>query len=329
MTLSRLAAACALLALSALPAAATDAKGCRDLAGLKRFDGSVIALCDQRKFAEYRLPVGKAVQYDYNRRQGTFEKQLDLEGRLTRNLYIVPAGPSSAEVFRNYRTELSAKGFTTLFEGRPGELGYWMAKAFENDGGPGGQILGYGEKEARYIAATKEEDGVTTHLAIYVLEYTDGYHSTLRPKKGQVALRIDMLQSGELKDQMVVVSAADIARSLDQAGRIALYGLNFDFNKATLQADSGPTLDEIAKFLKANPSQRVHVVGHTDSIGGVDSNQKLSQARAATVVSTLAKQYGIAANRLRPAGLGLLAPVATNATEEGRAKNRRVELLPQ
>ena len=321
-------AAAMVAVLPLAPAGANDAKGCRDLAGLKRFETSALVECDGRNFAEYRLPTGAAQDYDHDSKRGTFASQLDLEGRLARTLYIVPPGPSGAEVFRNYRMELRDKGFTALYEARGGELGFWMPKVFENDG-PGGQLLGYNAPETRYIAASKDEGGVKTHLAILVVEYQDGHHSRFRPEKGQVVVRIDMLESGELKDQMVTVSAAEIARSIGQDGRIALYGLNFDFNKATLQPDSGPTLEENAKFLRANPSQRVHVVGHTDSVGSLDSNQKLSQARAATVVAALIKQYSIASSRLRPAGLGPLAPVASNETEEGRAKNRRVELLPQ
>lgn len=318
----------ALLALAAVsPSHAADEKGCKDLSGLKRFENSEIVLCDKRNFAEYRLPTGPATAYDFNRKLGTFTSSLDLEGRLAQNAYRVPMGPSSAEVFRNYRQELDAKGFKILYEGKTGDLGYWMAKVFE--GGLGNQLFGYSAESARYVAAEKDESGVKTHLAIYVIEFADGYAPKVNPQKGQVFVRIDEVQSGELKNQMVTVSAAEIARGLDQTGRVALYGLLFDFNKATLQPESRPTLDEIAKFLHSNPGQSVHVVGHTDNVGGLDFNQKLSQARAAAVVVELSKTYGVAASRMRAAGVGLLSPVASNAEGAGRAKNRRVELLPQ
>ena len=316
------------LALMATPALGADATGCRDLGGLKRFERSEIVQCDGRNFAEYVLPLGKATAYNHDSKRGTFAAKRELEGRLARNLYFVPPGPSSAEVFRNYKAELAEKGYTTLFEGRAGDLGFWMPTVF-GESGPGGQLVQYSPDESRYIAAEREQNGVKTHLAIYVIEYKDGYHPSLKPQKGQVIVRIDAVESGQLKDQMVTVSAAEIQRSLDQTGKVALYGLYFDFNKASLQPQSRPTLDEIAKFLKANPNQRVHVVGHTDSVGGVESNMKLSEARAGSVVAELAQAYGIAPNRMRPAGVGLLAPVASNATDEGRAKNRRVELLPQ
>lgn len=327
MTIRSLLAAALLSLASASPSLAADASGCRDLAGLKRFEGSTIALCDKQNFAEYTLPAGPATAYDFNGKRGSFAAKLDLEGRLASTVHAAPIGPSAAEVFRNYKQELEAKGFKTLYEGKQGDLGFFMAKVFEN--GLGGQLFGYSPDQARYIAAEKDEDGRKTHLAIYVVEYFDGYSPKVPAQKGQVFVRIDELQSGELKNQMVVVSAEEIARGLGQTGRVALYGLLFDFNKATLQPGSKPTLDEIAKFMKANPGRKVHVVGHTDDVGGVEFNQKLSKARADAVVAELAKGYGVSVSRMRPAGVGLLSPVASNAEEDGRAKNRRVELLPQ
>lgn len=327
MTTRSLFAAALLSLASVVPAIAADAPGCRDLSGLKRFEGSTIVLCDKRNFAEYTLPTGAATAYDFDGKRGAFTSKLDLEGRFASTAHAVPMGPSAAEVFRNYKQELEAKGFKTLYEGKQGELGFFMAKVFEH--GLGGQLFGYSPDQARYVAAEKEENGVKTHLAIYVVEYFDGYAPKVDPQKGQVFVRIDELQSGELKNQMVVVSAEEIAKGLDQTGRVALYGLLFDFNKATLQPGARPTLDEIAKFMKANPGQKVHVVGHTDNVGGVEFNQKLSQARADAVVAELGRSYGVAASRMRPAGVGLLSPLASNADEAGRARNRRVELLPQ
>ena len=86
---------------------------------------------------------------------------------------------------------------------------------------------------------------------------------------------------------------------------------------------------EIAAFLKAEPGVKLHVVGHTDSVGSFDSNLALSKRRADAVAAVLAKDYGIAANRLVGNGVASLAPVASNNSDEGKAKNRRVELVPQ
>jgi outer membrane protein OmpA-like peptidoglycan-associated protein len=105
---------------------------------------------------------------------------------------------------------------------------------------------------------------------------------------------------------------------------IALNNLFFDFNKATLQPESMPELGNLIRFLKQNATIKIEIAGHTDSVGTADFNQHLSQARAESVKTYLV-QHGIAASRLRAKGYGLTQPIADNATEEGRKKNRRTE----
>jgi outer membrane protein OmpA-like peptidoglycan-associated protein len=128
-------------------------------------------------------------------------------------------------------------------------------------------------------------------------------------------------------EQTIVVSADQIAKDIGSGGKVVFYGIYFDTDKATIKPESGPTLAEMAKWLKANGSTKVYIVGHTDMQGGHDHNVRLSRDRAASVVAALAGQHGIAKDRLAPDGAGPLAPVASNADEAGRAKNRRVEMV--
>jgi len=129
--------------------------------------------------------------------------------------------------------------------------------------------------------------------------------------------------------QDVVANAEALAAGIRATGHIAVYGILFDTGSAVIKPESKPALDEVAKLLKQDASLQLNVVGHTDSVGTVAVNMKLSQSRAESVVKALVGQYGIAAARLRAFGNGPYAPVATNRTEEGRAKNRRVELVEQ
>jgi outer membrane protein OmpA-like peptidoglycan-associated protein len=101
----------------------------------------------------------------------------------------------------------------------------------------------------------------------------------------------------------------------------------FEFNKTDIKPESQPTLAEVAKLLQEDPSLKLLVVGHTDNIGTLDFNKDLSARRASSVVSALVEQFGIAAHRLHPEGVAFLAPIAASDTEEGRSKNRRVELV--
>ncbi len=120
-------------------------------------------------------------------------------------------------------------------------------------------------------------------------------------------------------------TAQSLKADLEREGHVALY-INFDFDKATLKPDAQPTIEQVLKLLKDNPTLRLAINGHTDNVGTHDYNVKLSKARAATVVRTLVAA-GIKANRLVSGGFGPDEPVAGNDTPEGRAKNRRVELV--
>ena len=129
--------------------------------------------------------------------------------------------------------------------------------------------------------------------------------------------------------QEVVADAKSMARDISATGKVAIYGIHFDFNKADVKPESDPTLIEISKLLSQNPNLRLYVVGHTDNVGKFDYNMKLSQARANAVIQVLVSRYSVDRNRLKSYGVGPLAPVQPNKTEEGRAKNRRVELVEQ
>jgi outer membrane protein OmpA-like peptidoglycan-associated protein len=128
-------------------------------------------------------------------------------------------------------------------------------------------------------------------------------------------------------EQDIVVDAKSMISDINAQGRIALYGIYFDFDKSEVKPESDPTLIEIAKLLSDNSSLNLFVVGHTDNTGDYQYNMKLSQTRAESVVDALVTKYEVDKNRLTPAGVGPLAPVTTNDTEEGKAKNRRVELI--
>jgi len=134
------------------------------------------------------------------------------------------------------------------------------------------------------------------------------------------------------KEQMKQEVAADakfMADGIRSAGHVAVYGIYFDFNRWDVKPESTPALSEIARLLSSNPSLNIFIVGHTDNVGSVDYNMKLSQARADAVVKALTTRYRVSPQRLKAYGLGQLAPAAPNTTEEGRARNRRVELVEQ
>lgn len=125
--------------------------------------------------------------------------------------------------------------------------------------------------------------------------------------------------------QEMKATAEGLAAEIQKSGHVAVYGIHFDTGKVTITPDSDAVLGEIVKLLKANPGWKMRVEGHTDNVGAKAANQTLSQQRAEAVVSWLAA-HGIERARLSAQGFGDTRPVGENSTEEGRARNRRVEL---
>jgi OmpA-OmpF porin, OOP family len=129
-------------------------------------------------------------------------------------------------------------------------------------------------------------------------------------------------------NQEVTADASTLADELNKSGRVAVYGIHFETGKATILPDSENVLSEIAKMLQQNPGVKLSVEGHTDNVGSPASNQTLSEKRAQAVVAWLTA-HGADSARLKAKGWGQTKPVADNATDDGRAKNRRVELVKQ
>ena len=176
----------------------------------------------------------------------------------------------------------------------------------------GGKVTDNSENGQLYLKVAKDSAEIWVHVDMNIGE--------------QYLLRI--VEKGTMK-QEIEADAAALGAGIKADGRIAVYGIQFDTGKSDIKPASEPTLVEIAKMLKAQPVLKLHVVGHTDNVAGLDLNMKLSKARAEAVVQALTARHGIAAGRLIPHGVGPVSPVASNDAEPGRAKNRRVELVKQ
>jgi outer membrane protein OmpA-like peptidoglycan-associated protein len=133
----------------------------------------------------------------------------------------------------------------------------------------------------------------------------------------------------EAMNQDVVADANSMAGSIKETGKVAVYGIYFDTGKSVLKPESQGTLEQISELLKADPNLKLYVVGHTDNVGIFDTNIKLSNDRAIAVVNALVSKFSVNVSRLKAFGDGPTSPVASNDKEEGRALNRRVELVKQ
>jgi OmpA-OmpF porin, OOP family len=318
---------------SASAAAQQEVPGAKDFPSIKRYDGSRLIGYDSREFDAFKLLLGKLKLASTG--QAAYDAVQQVEGRHTRLLYLAPPQRSSIEVFRNYEDELAANGFTVLFKCSGADecesvgtelyrVLYPPTGALQNN--ELSKVAFNVPVEPQYLAATLSRPEGAVSVSIYVaLEKGAAFPQT----KDRVAILLDVVEAKPMEAKMVTVNAAKMAEDIAATGRVALYGLYFDTDKAELKAESAPSLAEIGKLLKDQPNLKVYIVGHTDNVGGFDYNMNLSQRRAKSVVDSLIQSYGIAPNRLKAAGAGLIAPVASNDDEAGRSKNRRVEIVKQ
>jgi len=164
-----------------------------------------------------------------------------------------------------------------------------------------------------------------------------GYYTFQTSEGKEIWLKIAPRRSGnsyeifiierEVMRQDIVIEADLIKQKIELYGKVAIYGILFDIGKSIIRAESKPALDQIAEYLKNNPTVHCWVVGHTDADGSFEINSKLSLDRATAIKVELETNYGIPMGRLFAEGVGPLAPVASNKTEEGKQLNRRVELV--
>jgi OmpA-OmpF porin, OOP family len=173
----------------------------------------------------------------------------------------------------------------------------------------GGKIL---LSETRILNAKIEKNKGVTYVSVEA--FNDGRDYTL------------IIVENKPMEDKVTIDAASLNRGISETGKIAVYGIYFDTGKSEIKPESKPTIDEIVKMLKQNSKLKLFVVGHTDIDGSLESNMKLSSDRAASVLKALIEN-GIQAARLKSGGVGPYCPVESNHTEEGKAKNRRVELV--
>jgi OOP family OmpA-OmpF porin len=312
---------------------AADLPGSKDPEGLRRFEGAEIIHYATSARAPYFLA----------RSAGTpgagFEKAERVEGAIVRVVYKAPLGFTSAEIFRDYAQRLAGLGFEETFRLDAGTPSALSAKDFQQ------RFYFQGDYAARkdhedtpfqdaqnpsYLSARLVRDGQVVNVAVYAAE-SGGLEwqepSVAQPiviRLDQPVIGVDVITSGQ--ERMVEVKAKEMAKALTDTGKVDIYGLYFDTDKTDLKPESQSTLEEVANLLKADPSLKLEVAGHTDNTGTAAHNMQLSAGRAAAVVNALVTSYGVDRARLQAKGYGDSKPVAPNDIEPNRARNRRVEL---
>jgi outer membrane protein OmpA-like peptidoglycan-associated protein len=322
---SRLIAGLSAILFMAMFVRAQDVVGSKDPAGMKRYEGSEIIGYRAPKFDEYLFPLGTPTSMS----PPVYSKSKQIEGLVSYYTYLAPPGRTPTELFRNYKQEFQRLGIQILYEKNAGQAG-WFGPTLDKlaEDSDLSQILAYDEADERIMVGKSKEVNPSYYL-VFVTAYKDGVipeRLQSKVQKDRALAQLVVVTPEQMEKKMAFVNADEMKQALHESGKVALYGVYFDTDKDAVKSESQPTLEEIAKLLKGESALRLHVVGHTDNQGKAEYNLDLSRRRAGNVVRELVRM-GIAGNRLDSFGCGLYSPVASNGTEDGRAKNRRVELV--
>lgn len=296
-----------------------DLAGSSDHALLRRYEGSMLYMAGGENMGQARI-------VDL---EGGKPALRQVEGKVANRFYWGPQGRSALEVHRNFQQALSAAGFRILYacetdqcekakvqrlvQELPREANW---KSFD----PHVSSIFNSANQPRFhlLSMVKAGPGGNTYVQVALSDHNE-YQ--------RVRQFVQIIEPATLEGGKVTVDTRAIQEGLQRDGKVALYGVTFDSNKAVIREQSAEQLEQMAQALKDSPAMKVFIVGHTDDQGEFEANIALSHKRAQAVAEALAGKYGIAASRMVPRGVANLAPVASNASDEGRARNRRVELV--
>jgi OmpA-OmpF porin, OOP family len=281
---------CAAFLVSSLALADEDAEGTKDHPAVKRYPGSWLLESTEKEFEKFYFPLRGDTGEDSDSKE--------VEGRYYRAMYGFPEKASCTQILKNYANAFKAAGLSV----KQG-TGNVPTRTGEITGNGNDWVAGEGKLKGQQVWITQ----------------------TCNDDPGNHAGGLVVVEAAAMQ-QKVEITADFLADEIEKNGRVALYGINFATGKADITPDSSKTLATIVELLKKKPDWKLKVEGHTDNVGKPKENLELSKRRAAAVKDWLVKQ-GIKADRLTTDGFGDGKPLAPNTTDDGRAKNRRVELV--
>ncbi len=296
-----------------------EIKDGKDYSMISRFQGSVLVYYKEIKWDTYKLPV-----FENNAKKFNYKKPLELEGKIMRWQYAASPDNNPAYVMKNFEKAFNKAGYKILLEGKPGvdfdggSAGNFYYNYYGNWEGLNLDRFGFqyqpiGNNTAIIIAKTYN-NGNNIYIVDMVSSFSDVTMIT------QDIIEVEAAETG-------MVTAKSIAEGITANGHIAVYDIYFDTGKSNIKPESAETLKNIAEFLNSHSDKKYIIVGHTDNTGDFEANIKLSKSRADAVKNELITKYTVKTEQLTTFGDGQTAPVATNTTDKGRAKNRRVEIV--
>ena len=296
----------AMLMIAAIGAmhAQEDADGCKDHPLFNRMPNYYLIDCAELEFSSMKFPVGTPDPNNDN-----LLKSETVEGKIMSFTYYLKDDkkPSSGlQIMRNFQNASKQNGGVIL-----GEYQGWCTAIYEGGGADINEgVIPFGNGCTNWGTTLKfTKNG--KEIWVYVQLSDEGYDMVVAEKEA-------MIQD---------IQANEMFEKIDAGEALTLY-INFETGKSAIKIDSEYIIDEMYKMLSSNPALKIIIEGHTDNVGNPALNKTLSEQRATSVKNALVKK-GISADMIKTVGYGQEKPVADNSTEEGKAKNRRVEIKKQ
>ncbi len=298
-----------------------DTKGSADHPMLSRYPGSEIVEYRQLEFAQTELGTGFA---DKNKPAEPTKRAF--EGKTTTIIYHLVGSQSALQVFRNYEQAFARAGLKTLLTCFNQACGNRVSITLFRDNDKEGlyrrmlyDSIDNSTSDFGYLSATGTANGAPFAAGVFVARIRTS---------NRVYVGLDIIEGAPMKTDQIVLDLNKLTQDINEQGKVVLSGIYFDTDKDVVKPESEQALRAISDYLKKNPKLQFFVVGHSDTAGSYEHNVDLSQRRAQAIVATLTSKFAVARTRLTALGIGPVSPAGTNSSDAGRARNRRVELVP-
>ena len=274
----------------------------------------------QEALSSYALPIGPFAN-------GAMETDT-LEGTVSQTAWSLEAkGLTTLQILAPLRDQLAAAGFTILFECDTSACGGFDFRFGADIAAEPAMHIDLGD--FRYLAGKRVGQDGPEHISVIVSRSsTLGFVQITQVGKAQASPKSEATPTpDEMKIPIPTAQTTPLGEGLAKQGSVALDDLIFASGAADLAPGEYASLVALAAYLRANPDSNVALVGHTDASGGLAGNIALSRARAESVRARMLETYAIPAGQITAEGVGYLAPRDDNLSDQGRTRNRRVEVM--
>lgn len=289
-----------------------DTRGSKDHPLIQRIPNSWIKTYKTVEFDKYALVTGPQKNYaDF------LDSKKYIEGKITKIAYRLPWGSKSPyAIYKNYQNAFEARKGKPLFE------------CFEGACNQGGNLRSTIAAEGLCLHSSGDYDEKFGYYSYTFTKDAKQYYVVLMTGQfsyeESISYEIHIIELEAMKQE---ISLGDIEAAMEEEGKLAMYGILFETGSSVLKAESMQSIELIASYLKRHPEVSLYIVGHTDNTGSYEGNMSLSANRAKAVIQALQSRHGLSGARLQAVGVGPVAPVASNSTDDGKAQNRRVEIV--